>query len=151
MRRKKSKAPGAFYTFIISLFLLISNYQSAVQRIKFLFFRTPISLRKLQFIWSTDPSSLISVAVFLLLILIAVVSFFRFLSQMKKLQRGAPSREAAPKPEAVEDALHCDHKRGKEKYLQQLDSFLRCGVIDRAEYRTLRARYEKLDIDDDYH
>ena len=64
MRRKKSKAPGAFYTFIVSLFLLISNYQSAVQRIKFLFFRTPISLRKLQFIWSTDPASLISVAVF---------------------------------------------------------------------------------------
>ena len=40
---------------------------------------------------------------------------------------------------------------GREKYLDQLDSFLANGIIDRAEYRTLRERYSKLEIDEDYH
>ena len=51
----------------------------------------------------------------------------------------------------AEEAIHCGHVRGKQKYIQQLDSYLKNGIIDRAEYKVLRERYEKLDIPDDYH
>ncbi len=51
----------------------------------------------------------------------------------------------------AEEAVSCDHARGKEKYIRQLDSYLKNGIIDRAEYKVLRERYEKLDLPDDYH
>ena len=51
----------------------------------------------------------------------------------------------------AEEAIHCSHLSGKQKYIQQLDSYLKNGIIDRAEYKVLRERYEKLDIPDDYH
>ena len=50
-----------------------------------------------------------------------------------------------------EEAVHCAHSRGKQKYLEQIDSFLANGVIDKAEYRVLKERYEKLDLPDDFH
>ena len=51
----------------------------------------------------------------------------------------------------AEEAIRCSHVRGKQKYIQQLDSYLKNGIIDKAEYKVLRERYEKLDIPDDYH
>lgn len=50
-----------------------------------------------------------------------------------------------------EEAIHCGHSRGRQKYLEQLDGFLANGIIEKDEYRLLRERYEKLDIADDYH
>ena len=61
------------------------------------------------------------------------------------------SRAAVRAGRGTEEAIHCQHKSGKQKYLDQLDSFLANGIIDRAEYRTLRERYSKLEIDEDYH
>ena len=54
-------------------------------------------------------------------------------------------------PGEQEEAIHCAHVRGKQKYIEQLDSYLKNGIIDKAEYRVLRERYEKLDLPDDYH
>ena len=84
-----------------------------------------------------------------LLILIMIISFVRWISPRKKAAHSVP-RTVKPAVES-EDALHCDHRRGKEKDLQQLDNYLASGLIEREEYRVLRARYEKLEIDDDYH
>ncbi len=52
---------------------------------------------------------------------------------------------------AQEEAVHCAHSCGKEKYLEQLDGFLANGIIDKAEYRLMRERYSRLQIEDDYH
>lgn len=53
--------------------------------------------------------------------------------------------------DAAEEPLHCAHSRGKEKYYEQLDSFLANGLIDRKEYQQLKERYSRLEIEDDYH
>ena len=66
-------------------------------------------------------------------------------------QRSAPARRSALGSEHAEQAVHCHHSTGKQKYLEQLDSFLANGIIDRAEYRLLKERYSKLNIEDDYH
>ena len=74
-------------------------------------------------------------------------------------RRSAPARSAArpaarstPRgAERAEEAVHCHHSTGKQKYLEQLDSFLANGIIDKAEYRLMKERYSKLDIEDDYH
>ena len=50
-----------------------------------------------------------------------------------------------------EEAVHCGHSRGREKYIEQLESYLKNGIIDKDEYRIMRARYEKLELPDDYH
>ena len=62
-----------------------------------------------------------------------------------------PERSGPAERAKAEEAISCAHVNGKEKYIQQLDSYLRAGLIDKAEYRALRDRYSKLDIPDDYH
>lgn len=61
------------------------------------------------------------------------------------------ARPASRGAERAEEAVHCHHSTGKQKYLEQLDTFLANGIIDKAEYRLLKERYSKLDIEDDYH
>jgi hypothetical protein len=57
----------------------------------------------------------------------------------------------APDQPEAEEAIHCAHLTGRAKYMEQLESFLRTGLIDRNEYRILKERYMNLDIPDDYH
>ena len=72
-------------------------------------------------------------------------------------ERPVRSEAAGRRPPAFmrdaeqEEAIHCAHVRGKQKYIEQLDSYLKNGIIDKAEYRVLRERYEKLELPDDYH
>ena len=99
-------------------------------------------------------SPLIGVAVFIAVI--AVIVFVTVKAVKKNTpasaaRRTAPARPAVRTGRGTEEAIHCQHKSGREKYLEQLDSFLANGIIDRAEYRLLRERYSKLDIDEDYH
>ena len=61
-----------------------------------------------------------------------------------------PPRAFRHKDEA-EEVITCAHHTGKEKYLEQVEGFYRNGLIDRAEYRALREKYEKMDIPEDYH
>ena len=51
----------------------------------------------------------------------------------------------------AEEVISCGHKSGKEKYLEQVEGFYKNGLIDRDEYKILRAKYEKLEIPEDYH
>ena len=52
---------------------------------------------------------------------------------------------------AEEKAVNCAHPIGKEKYIHQLDNFLANGIIDKNEYRVLKARYEKANIPENMH
>ncbi len=68
-----------------------------------------------------------------------------------KGNRAASSLFRHKDEQEAEEAVHCAHLRGKEKYIEQLDGYLRAGLIDTAEYKVLKERYSKLDIPDDYH
>ena len=70
--------------------------------------------------------------------------------------KGAPQRSAAPPrrpmpPPDMPDAacVVCDNTgedhfaHDKAQRIAQLDTFLKNGIIDKAEYRTLRERYER--------
>ena len=61
-----------------------------------------------------------------------------------------PSPALQHKDEA-EEAIRCAHSTGKEKYLEQIEGFYKNGLIEREEYKILRAKYEKLDLPEDYH
>ena len=61
------------------------------------------------------------------------------------------ARRASGGAERAEEAVHCHHSTGKQKYLEQLDGFLANGIIDKAEYRLMKERYSRLNIEDDYH
>ena len=80
--------------------------------------------------------------------------------QTVELNRPFPTPQTAKQPAALfrhsdeaaaEEAISCQHLTGKEKYIQQLDSYLKAGLIDRAEYRLMKERYQKLEIPEDYH
>ena len=148
MKCNTKRMPPAFYTFILSLFLLSYAYEPGTRQLRMLFFYPPFSLQKLQVYWHMRPTVVLIGFGYLLLILIMIVSLVRWISPRRKTVRTVRTVKPAAESEA---ALHCDHRRGKEKYLQQLDNYLASGLIEREEYRVLRARDEKLEIDDDYH
>ena len=83
-----------------------------------------------------------------------------------KKQTQVPLNRPFPQPTAVkakqpaplfhhadeaEEAITCAHHTGKEKYLEQVEGFYKNGLIDRAEYKVLREKYEKLELPEDYH
>ena len=107
------------------------------------------------------PEALIAVLVgtVILVVILATVSAVKKHSE----KSGTPVRSAArpaartaARPasggaERAEEAVHCHHSTGKQKYLEQLDGFLANGIIDKAEYRLMKERYSRLNIEDDYH
>ncbi len=85
----------------------------------------------------------------LLFIVLIIVSLLKIIILSAKI--GA-NRSALPSPRQVtEEAINCRHSTGREKYLEQIEGYLKNGLIDKAEYNSLKARYERLDIPDDYH
>ncbi len=65
-------------------------------------------------------------------------------------QRSAPPRRPMPPPDVPDAAcVVCDNTgedhfaHDKAQRIAQLDDFLKNGIIDKAEYRTLRERYER--------
>ena len=107
------------------------------------------------------PEALIAVLVgaVILVVILATVNVVKKHSE----KSGTPVRSAArpaartaARPasggaERAEEAVHCHHSTGKQKYLEQLDGFLANGIIDKAEYRLMKERYSRLNIEDDYH
>ena len=61
------------------------------------------------------------------------------------------AKQSARHRDEAEEAVTCAHATGKEKYIQQLDSYLKAGLIDKNEYKIMKERYEELDLPDDYH
>ena len=61
------------------------------------------------------------------------------------------ARHIFMREEFDEEAIKCTHPRGRDKYIHQLDNFLANGIIDKAEYRVLKERYDKLNIPDNMH
>ena len=110
----------------------------------------------------------IAIAVVAMLVVVAVVfatvssvvksAAAKKAPQTRLVQTRMPAFEKTPAAvrrsthrDEAEEAVHCAHSRGKEKYLEQLDSFLANGIIDKAEYKLMKERYSKLEIEDDYH
>ena len=65
-------------------------------------------------------------------------------------QRGVPPQRSMPPPDMPDAAcVVCDNTgedhfaHDKAQRIAQLDDFLKNGIIDKAEYRTLRERYER--------
>ena len=85
----------------------------------------------------------------LVLIVIAVISLIRIIILSSKMQANRSMKVSAK--HVTEEAINCSHSTGRTKYLEQIDGYLKNGLIDRSEYNSLKARYEKLDIPDDYH
>lgn len=167
----KNGLKNSIRTFIVSVLILSAVPEKWTDRLEVLLFHSPITLRKLQMLWHVNPTNCILILLYLLVVATAVVSFFRIILLLARTRRGRAvqalngkarntlSREntVVPTPTRKEDhteadeAIHCAHLRGKEKYLEQIDGFLRTGLIGREEYRILKERYSKLDIPDDYH
>ena len=119
-------------------------------RIEYLL-RPPLTLQKFQFFMRSRPQEFVFVLLYLFCAVLLAVSLLGILTF--PFRKRVPSeRPAERRPDKQkEDAIHCEHKRGTEKYLEQIDGYLRTGLIDRAEYKVLRDRYSKLNIPDDYH
>ena len=169
----KKKQPGVV-PFLISLFLLGGLYEPALRFLRYLSRRPFLGLDTFR---RLPMDQLLTLAVFLLgcvLFVVSIVRMIRSAPAAKAASGGAARPAASARPAAnrkspaavkhhptirlhapdqpeAEEAIHCAHLTGRAKYMEQLDSFLRTGLIDREEYRVLKERYMRLDIPDDYH
>ena len=131
-----------------------------------------IAVTVLLYLFSSDlnPENLPVVIASVLIVAFTTV-IVTFISKIKgskggeKKHAAVPLNRPFPQPTAVkaphvpalrhkdeaEEVITCGHKSGKEKYLEQVEGFYKNGLIDREEYKTLRAKYEQLEIPDDYH
>lgn len=164
--------------FLISLFIIGGLYEQVLRFLRWLMHRPFMGLESFT---RLPKDQLLMLAVFLfgcILFVSSIVKMIRSAPAAKAAGKGAarpqqavrtreaarpaPARSAAVKPRPsirlhapdqpeAEEAIHCAHLTGRAKYLEQLDSFLRTGLIDREEYRVLKNRYMSLDIPDDYH
>ena len=167
------KQPGVV-PFLISLFLIGGLYEPALRFLRYLSRRPFMGLDTFQ---RLPMDQLLTLAVFLLgcvLFVVSIVRMIRSAPAAKAASGGAARPAASARPAAnrkspsgvkphpsirlhapdqpeAEEAIHCAHLTGRAKYLEQLDSFLSTGLIDREEYRVLKERYMRLDIPDDYH
>ena len=169
----KKKQPGVV-PFLISLFLIGGLYEPALRFLRYLSRRPFMGLDTFR---RLPMDQLLTLAVFLLgcvLFVVSIVRMIRSAPAAKAASGGAARPAASSRPAAnrkspagvkphpsirlhapdqpeAEEAIHCAHLTGRAKYMEQLDSFLRTGLIDREEYRVLKERYMRLDIPDDYH
>ena len=153
--------------FLISLFLIGGTYEQALRILRYLL-RRPFR--------GLDTFTRIPSEQYLVLVFFLIGCIF-FISSIVKMLRSAPSGKAsarpapqrtAPRPAAqprpqvranarahldteAEEAIHCAHLTGRAKYLEQIDNYLKTGLIDKDEYRVLKNRYMNLDIPDEYH
>ena len=112
-----------------------------------------------------DMTVVIASTVFVAFITVIViaVSMVKGKKAGEKKQTAVPLNRPFPQPTATktkhalqhkdeaEEAISCAHHSGKEKYLEQVEGFYKNGLIEREEYKILRAKYEKLEIPEDYH
>ena len=149
-QRKRS-----FSMVILMAILMLSFPSSTVGKVFRLLFEKPLTLRRLQLLWDAYPGEILFAVFYLLCALLLIRSLLRLIRPAGKQQvrKTKPVHRAKEKEiEKTKDApIRCEHKTGTEKYLEQIDGFLKSGLIDREEYRILRDRYSKLDIPDDYH
>ncbi len=153
--------------FLISLFLIGGTYEQALRILRYLL-RRPFR--------GLDTFTRIPSEQYLVLVFFLIGCIF-FISSIVKMLRSAPSGKASARPAPqrtalrpaaqsrpqvranarahrdteAEEAIHCAHLTGRAKYLEQIDNYLKTGLIDKDEYRVLKNRYMNLDIPDEYH
>ena len=138
----------------------------------FLFRRGEPNLRRLEFIWQTDPRGVIMLCACVLLALIFVIGLLRFFvglfGALARLgsgpadgvsQANTPTRRQAPPArerrsqgvagtyagggQRAAQPYSYTYKTGRERYMEQLDGFLRDGMVTREQYNELVRLYEK--------
>ena len=148
MRRK---GPAVSFTvFFLSLWTMLLLPKEELRfTLRLLLLHLDELPRALRFLSRAEPTRLLALGIFAVLALVCLISLFCFVGGIR---RGV--REQRSRPEVMarsEQAVGCQHAAGREKYLRQLDDHLKNGLIDRAEYKLLRERYLRLDIDEDVH
>lgn len=107
----------------------------------YLFRRGSFSFRRLQFVWEADPVSCVQFLVFVVLALIFIVNLFRLIAAIIRIAGGR--QDVPPLEQPGDRTLSHSYGTGNERYITQLDDFLRDGVITKEEFIELKKRFGK--------
>ncbi len=148
MKKLVSRIITNVCSFAVSVFLLllIPKVDNG-KLLRILRRSSPFSV-KIRFMLRSMPGEFILMVILIILLLLAVWTLFRTFYLISRLKK-TPSVPADA--DETESALGCDHKTGRDRYLEQLENYLESGVIDRDEFNSMRERYLKQNIPDDYH
>ena len=147
MRRTGSTAVS-FTVFFMSLWTMILLPKEELRfTLRLLLANLDELPRALRFLWRAEPTRLLAMGIFAVLALVCLISLLIF---VRALRREKSEKQDLPEARArSEQAVGCQHGEGRERYLRQLDAHYRAGLIDRAEYKLLRERYLRMDLDED--
>lgn len=144
---KMTRSAASFLVFFSSVFLLLPAPKRELWLLLRMLARRENVLPLLRFLWLADRWRCIVLTYMLALLLVGMISFVIFVAALRR-----EKREKRDLPEArarSEQAVGCRHGEGRERYLRQLDEHYRAGLIDRAEYKLLRERYLRMNLDGD--
>lgn len=146
---KMSRSAASFLVFFSAFFLLLPVPKRELWALLRMLARRQDVSRLLRFLWMADRWRCIVLMYMLVLLLVCLISFVIFVIALRRERR---EKQDLPEARArSEQAVGCRHGQGRERYLRQLDEHYRAGLIDRAEYRLLRERYLRMDLDEDAH
>lgn len=125
---------------ITAVVVLIAMMPWAMRMINVLYWSERTNFGAMRILrYSTDYQ--IGLVVLALVIVTLLVSLAGFCVSAFRWVRAGREAGTAPEPAAGVSAV------GGDKYLRQLDDQLKSGLIDKAEYRTLREKYLRMNRD----
>ena len=85
-------------------------------------------------------------------ILVFLVSLAGMLLQVKSRGPGKTKveRRTEKEIETIEKSFQTAYKSGKDRYLDQLDDFLRSGYLDQKSYNEMKKKYKNMNIPDGF-
>ena len=157
----KKKLSSSVSVLISSILVLLFLPESSFRVLSMYVRHYGLSRNIFKYLRHLPGDEVIMMLIYILLIVIIAVSLIKIIVLTAKIGINRSGVSAAvsssghasrPSPRHVtEEAINCRHSTGRAKYLEQIEGYLKNGLIDRSEYNILKNRYEKLDIPDDYH
>lgn len=146
---KSSRRSGGWLPLVISALILLRMPSMYGRMIIYYFFRSPFPLRNLELLLRhpfQQPG--LGIIIYALAVIVLVISLIRVLIG---IGRGSGAKTRVEKKtekeiETIEKSFQSAYKSGRERYMDQLDGFLKSGYLDQKGYNEMKKKYQEMNI-----
>lgn len=150
---KKRKTPRNGLLLTASAIILFRMPEVYREMIVLYFIRSPHRLRNLRYMLQNPfRQPALGMLLYGIVFLVFVFSLAGMLLQVKSRGPGKTKveRRTEKEIETIEKSFQTAYKSGKDRYLDQLDDFLRSGYLDQKSYNEMKKKYKNMNIPDGF-
>lgn len=151
MRKKKSSS--GYLLFVISAIILFRMPRMYLEMVEFYFIRSSHPLRNLQYLLRNPlrpPAP--GLLLYGIVVLVFLFSLLRMLFSLgsRRPAKTKVERKNEKEIDTIEKSFQTAYKSGKDRYIEQLDDFLRSGYLDQKSYNEMKKKYKNMHIPDGF-